>query len=351
MATTVGHTVRIDVPEGSFAGDLPLVAVARGDHVGSVHRGIACVADVEGQALTSIGNVEQRVFLRSAAKPFQVMPAVLAGALDRYGISDRELAVLCASHGGEDRHIEAVLSVLQKAGLDEAQLRCGTHPPGNPDSAARLWREGREPSPVCNNCSGAHAGMLLACRANGWPTDGYGDPEHPLQQATRAIVARFSGTGIDDIDLAGDNCAVPTFRLTIRNAACAFARLANPSALDPDLGSAAERVSAAMMKHPAMVGGEQSFDSHVMEAGAGALIAKGGAEAFEGMGLRRRETGIALKISDGGARAIPPASIRLLRRLHIKLDGDMTRWERPELRDLCGHSVGHLAPIFDLEDS
>src|SRR5947209_432965 len=138
-----------------FAGDAPLVAVIRGSFVGSLHRGTAAVVGPGGDVCFAIGNIDQPVFLRSAAKPFQVMPAVLSGAIERFGLEERELAVMCASHSGEPRHQEAVLSVLAKIGLEESALHCGVHPPLHEPTAVQRNRLGLGSTPACNNCSGA----------------------------------------------------------------------------------------------------------------------------------------------------------------------------------------------------
>lgn len=339
----------IEVPDNAFARDAPLVAVLRGSYVGSLHRGSIAVVDPSGGQKLAIGNPAERVFLRSTAKPFQVMPAILGGAIERYGITSEELAVLCASHGGEPRHTEAVLSVLTKIGLDESALRCGTHPPLNEEAARRRSHAGIEPTPLCNNCSGAHAGMLLACRVHHWPYGHYGAPGHPLQRMIREVVATFAGLDISEVGIAIDNCAVPTFRLPLTTAALAFARLATGEGLDPRLAEAAELIVESMTAHPEMVGGEDRFDTDLMRATAGAIVAKGGAEGFHGIGLPTQRLGTAMKISDGNARAIPPVAMRIVEHL-AAIDrhalSELARYREPEVHNLQGELVGRLTPVF-----
>jgi L-asparaginase II len=329
-----------------FAGDVPLVAIMRGEFVGSLHRGICAVADTEGNVRIALGDTRQRVFLRSAAKPFQVMPAVLAGAIDRFGIEERELAVLCASHNGERRHQDAVLSVLAKIGLDESALHCGVHPPLHEPTAREQARLGLAPTARCNNCSGAHSGMLAACVANGWPIDGYGRPDHPLQIQTREILAAFTDVAPESIELAGDNCHVPTFRIPIGSAAMAFARLAAGTNVAPELTRPAARITAAMIAYPEMVGGEDRFDTDLMAAAHGSLVAKGGAEGFQGIGIRPN-LGLALKVTDGHSRAIPPAVLPILESLGAAPDGPaLAQYRQPEYRDREGEVVGRAAALF-----
>ncbi len=352
MQLSRSFQTRTTAPEDSFQRDEPLVAVMRGNHPGSMHRGIVAVVGVSGDTILAIGNEDQRVFLRSAAKPFQVMPAVLSGAIDRYGITGRELAVMCASHNGEPRHVEAVISILEKIGLDQSYLRCGTHAPLNQEAAAERWRQHLEPSPACNNCSGAHTGMLVACRAMGWPLEQYGNPNHPLQRQTRQILAAFVDLNQTDIEIAVDNCAVPTFRLPLNRSAQAFARLASGEGVPDDLAGAAGRVVMAMTSNPAMVGGEDRFDTDLMSAARGTIVAKGGAEGYQGAGLAPMALGLAIKITDGNSRAIPPVAMHVLEQVGAfdsPQADELWRYREPEVRDLMGNVVGSLKPAFQLE--
>jgi L-asparaginase II len=298
-----------------------------------------------------MGDVEQPIFLRSAAKPFQVMPAILSGGVDRFGISDRELSVLCASHNGEPRHMEAVLAVLDKIGAGENALHCGIHPPMHQPTAEARIRAGIEPSPVCNNCSGAHAGMLVACRAMGWPLESYEQPDHPLQVMIFEIVASFAGMEVGQITYGTDNCRVPTFRLPLIRAAQAFACLASGDGVAPNLAQAARRVVRAMTAYPEMVGGENRFDTDLMRAAQGAIVAKGGADAFQGLGIVPRRLGLALKISDGNSPAVPSAVMRILTGLGVvpseALSALRDYAETPVQSNQAG-SVGRIVPIFSV---
>jgi len=339
-------------PDGEFHGDVPLVAVRRGNYIGSVHRGVAVVADPAGQMIQAFGDVTQPVFLRSAAKPFQVMPAVLSGGIDGFGITEQELAVLCASHSAEPRHMEAVLSVLQKIGLDEGSLQCGIHPPIDQETAIARWQAGIAPSPVCNNCSGAHAGMLVACRALDFSIDGYGRPDHPLQRMTRDVLSAFTDVPADEIEYGVDNCAVPAFRFPLLQSAMAFARLMTQECVEQPLQEASARVVRAMMTYPAMVGGAHSFDSDLMAAAHGEIVSKSGAEGFQGVGLRTMGAGVAIKVSDGNSRAVPPASLAILNGLGV-LDEDMqerlAEYNRPEQMSARGEPVGDLLSVLVAE--
>jgi L-asparaginase II len=352
VTTSSPFAVEIAVPRGDFAGDVPLVAVMRGDYVGSLHRGSFVAVDPSGRSIVSAGDIDQPVFLRSAAKPFQAMPAVLSGAIERFGLSDEEVAVICASHHAELHQMEVVRGALRKAGLDESALRCGVHPPIDPESAADLVRRGVAPSPVCNNCSGAHTGMLLACVANGWPLDTYGGQSHPLQRLTVQLLAAFAGLDPAGVELATDNCVVPTFRLPLRAAAVAFSRLLTGDGVDAAYVAAANRLTAAMTAHPRMVSGASGFDTALMRAGAGNIVCKGGAEAFQGVAVRSSGVGIAGKISDGNARALPPVMLRVLDALGATdsdADDALRSFRRPVVLSAAGEPVGEIEPVFTVE--
>jgi L-asparaginase II len=342
----------VETPDVAFSGDVPMVAVMRGDQIGSLHRGSAAIVDAGGRLEYWCGNPAEPAFLRSAAKPFQIMPAVLHGAVDRFGINERELAVMCASHNGEQFHIEAVMSVLDKIGLAENALRCGIHPPMHAPAAAARWRARLEPSPACNNCSGAHVGMLLACRHLDWPLDNYGDSNHPLQVEIRRILANFAGIEPDDIRTAGDNCNVPTFSLPLDRAALAFARLATGLGVPESLSAAALRVKNAMTRHPEMVAGTSRFDTELMQAASSDIVAKSGAEGFRGCGITSHGRGIALKITDGDGFAGTPALMRLLIQsgsLDARVRQALQAHEKPVVFDLQGRRVGVLRQIFSLQ--
>lgn len=350
MTTSLHPAVHFEVPGEAFTGDVPLVANIRGGHASGIHRGIAAVVDAAGQEILALGDSSQSAFLRSSAKPFQSMPAVLSGGVDRFGLTERELAVLCASHIAQPYHIEAVLSVLGKIGLEEAALQCGVHPPLHQPTAKQRIQEGLEPGPACNNCSGVHAGMLVACRAMGWPIEDYGNPEHPLQLWIREILAAFTALDAAQITYGIDNCAVPTWRMPVRAAAQAFALLASGRELDGDLKQAAGRITRAMTSYPEMVGGEGRFDTILMQSAGGALVSKGGAEGFEGIGIAAEGLGIAIKITDGGA-ATGPVALRLLEyvgALTEEQQQELQNLAEPEIRNHQGAPVGRLTPVFRL---
>lgn len=347
MVETDGRASR--TLKGQYERDVPLVAITRGADIGSVHRGSLAVRDTEGRSLLTVGDPSEHSYLRSAAKPFQALPAILSGAVDRFDISEEEVALLCASHNAEKRHVELLQSVLDKIGVSPDALQCGVHPPMHAGTAAERIAAGIAPDVLCHNCSGSHAGMLAACRASGWPIETYTAVDHPLQHMIRSLLAEFGGIRVDHVRVAVDNCNVPTFAPPLHAVAVACARLASGLGVRDDLAAAALRISAAMADYPYVVAGEGRFDTELMEAGAGNLIAKGGAEGYEIVGIRDTGVGLAMKISDGAVRAVAPATIRALESLGFLTEAQSDQLSR--LRDVvtlgqAGDTLGRAEPMF-----
>jgi L-asparaginase II len=267
------------------------VAVRRGDIVEARHT-VHAVAVRDGAVVSEAGDGGLVTFMRSAAKPIQALPVARA----RLDLDDRELAIASASHLADPQQIGAVRSLLAKAPAQEDELECGA--------------EGEPPSPLRHNCSGKHAGFLALCRARGWDSRGYRLPDHPVQQAMLAEVAAAADLREDEIPTATDGCGVVNFALPLERMAYAFSRFTE---LD---GGA--RVANAMRTHPSLIRGPGAPDTVLMESLPG-WIAKGGAEGLICAAGPDR-LGVALKVEDGGARAVGPAVAAFLRRLRQPLD-------------------------------
>jgi len=323
-----------------------LVNVTRGSLVESRHRGDLAVVDTAGRLVYSRGDPHLVTYWRSSAKPFQALTLVEEGGPGCFGLTARELAVIVSSHGGEEEHVQTVASVLAKTGCAESDLLCGAAAPLYAPAAENLMRAKVPFRAVHNNCSGKHAGMLALCRLKGWSPAGYTDPGHPLQRHTLAVIADLTGVLAAQIAIGVDGCGVPVFGLPLSGMALAYARLARPEAL----ASGARRralaaIRAAMVEHPFFVAGTGRLDTALMEATAGRLAAKVGAEGVycvAGPGQ-----GLALKIEDGGNRPLGPAVIQSLRDLGWLTDEESARLEpfwHPAIRNHRGEVVGALEP-------
>ncbi|MFO1314779.1 MAG: asparaginase [Burkholderiales bacterium] len=329
---------------------VPLTVVTRGAAVESVHMGSVAVVDRDGALLFAAGDPEVLTFTRSALKPLQALPFVAAGGVERYGLAPPEVALLCASHAGEPRHVEAAAAILAKAGNSAADLQCGAHPPYH------YQMRGEVPppppySPLAHNCSGKHAGMLAHCSACGYAKGDYLDPGHPLQREIRRAVATFTGVADDALVMGIDGCSAPNYAVPLHNLARAFARLATAGD-DPAYGRAPRTLAEAMTAHPGMVSGEGGSDLALMEAGRGDWLTKIGAEGVQAIGVRSRGWGIAVKVADGAARGLHPATVAALDQLGL-LDeaarASLARWGRPAVRNYRGIVTGEVGAVVVLD--
>ena len=211
---------------------VPLALLTRGAEPESVHRGAVAVVDAEGRLLAACGDPCWPVWLRSAAKPFQLVPFLASPGVSALRLSAREVAVAAASHGGEGLHVKTVESLLSRGGFSERDLNCGGHLPMDEASARELVRSGREPGPLHNNCSGKHAAMLLACRLRGEDPRRYESPSHPHQRRILSYLSRATGTPERSIGVGVDGCASPVFRLPLTALARGYARAADRAGAD-----------------------------------------------------------------------------------------------------------------------
>ena len=320
-------------------GAVPLVRLVRSGLEESVHTGHVAVCDADGRLVAWAGDPERVVYARSCMKPLQ--GAVSLRAIDE-PLPDREVAIICASHNGEPIHVGAVQAVLERAGLGPDALR---NPPGwpiDPSSMARAQLKHK----LLHNCSGKHAGMLLACVRGGWDLETYPRPSHPYQR--RVLRAVLRATGLDEVRVGVDGCGVPVHAMPLRSMATLFARLADPERLG-DLADAADRAVEGMLAEPYLVGGRHRVDTDVMAA-TGDVLAKSGAEALECAAVLPSGLGVAVRIEDGGWRAGAPALIHALRSIDALTAA--------QVRGLAEHAeppvtggdrrVGELEPVFDL---
>lgn len=350
-----------------------LANVYRGTHIESFHTGSIAVVDATGRLIACAGDPNTRTFLRSAAKPFQAIPLIEYGGVDEYDLTSEEIALTCGSHGGESHHVSTAAALLRKGEFDESDLLCGAHAPYDEKAAADLRAAGESPSPLHNNCSGKHAGMLLATEVMDVSSSHYVDPDHPLQVLMRSTVAEFAGVSSDEVPMAIDGCGVPTFYMSLYRTAFAYARLMASSESASALGAleryaeSASSVITSMTGFPEYVAGNWSMTTPLMSAFDGDLLAKEGAEGFYAMALSSRmrgelterlrlpddcAIGIALKVNDGSmGRGRNPAILRTLQQLGVDVmsRAELQRYREWPLRNVAGTLVGDVRAEFELE--
>jgi L-asparaginase II len=319
---------------------VPIARVVRSGLEESVHVGHLAVCDLDGRLVARAGDDDREVFMRSCTKPLQA--AVSLAAIGDEELPDRELAVMCASHNAEPVHLGAVRALLERAGLGPEALRT---PPSYPLDDAEMARAQLR-HPLFSDCSGKHAGMLLACVRAGWSTDTYPRRSHALQRRVLRAVER--ATGVGEVRLGVDGCGVPVHGVPLRAVATLYARFGMPERL-PDLEAETMRATGAMVAEPYMVAGRDRFETALMQASPG-VLAKDGAEALCCVSVPQMGIGVALKVSDGGFRAVAPAMLETLRQLDALDAASLAMLEpyaHPKVRG-GGEAVGQVEPLVTL---
>ena len=305
-------------------GSKELVHVIRSGYVDLIHYGSVVVTDTSGEIVYSVGDPDRPAFLRSSAKPLQAITTAESGALEKFNISKKELAIMCASHAGQDIHVETVRSILGKIGLSEEALQCS------------------EKNAIRDNCSGKHAGILTLCRFHDFPVDSYIKPDHPAQVMIRKVMGEMCD--VENVEYGIDGCGVPTFYLPLTKSALGFARLANPDALPPKRKEAAMRIVEAMQTHPEMTGEIRNGKTWPRQ-----IVAKAGALGMYCGGILGRDRGIAVKIDDGNSTPCALAFTEVIRRLDVADRSELDAYDRlrsTAVTNRRGEVVGKMEVVF-----
>ncbi len=331
------------------------VEIYRGDRVESVAYADVAVVDSLGHIQYWLGDPHRETFWRSSAKPFQAMPLVQSGAIEAFNLTPKEVAMTCASHGGEAQHVELVMGILAKIEARQEDLICGIHMPSHRETTERMLAEGKAAQIVHNNCSGKHSGMLTLARMLKAPLEGYQLPEHPVQRAILQNVALMTGTTNPSSLYTGvDGCGVPTFYLSLARMAYAYARLVDPRGLDPEPQGAAMIIAEAMRTYPELVSGTGRLEVTLAEATGHRLVCKGGAEAVFCIGIPERGLGLAVKIQDGTARTIGTVVTAVLAEIGVLTDAEIQKLApviQPVIKNHAGREVGAMRPVLQLQGS
>ena len=325
-----------------------LAETSRGNWVENRHRGAYVVMDADGTIIASAGDIERPIFPRSAIKSMQALPIFARHAEGKFHHTEAELALACASHHGEDAHVQTANGLLTRIGLSAADLECGAHLPTNPAARDALRASGAEPSPLHNNCSGKHSGMLSVALAMGVPTAGYVGREHAVQMAVRAAVEEVIGESLTEDKCGTDGCSIPTFAAPLRAFAYGFARMATGKGISKDLGHAARRLFDAATSHPHLVAGTGHADTLLMAAFEGRLMQKVGAEGVQCGAIRDKGWGYAIKCDDGNIAASQAMLAGVLLRLGDPDDEQRKLLEtlaHQKIKSVRGAEVGELRSV------
>lgn len=328
-----------------------LVEALRGGAVESTHRGAWAVVDADGDVVASAGDIDRPIFPRSAVKLLQALPLVESGAAERYGLNDEQLAIACASHNGEPRHVAVAASMLAAAGVDETALECGAHWPYRDLVQREMAAAGQTPGALHNNCSGKHAGFVcLGCLLAGDADkraflSGYVKPEHPVMREVGDAIEAATGWRLADAPRGTDGCSIPTYAIPLRHLALAFARAGSGIGLREGRARAAKRLMAAVTAEPFMVGGSGRFDTRIIERLGERVFCKVGAEGVFCAAFPKAGLGVAVKMDDGASRACEVVMAALIERF-VRLDeaerGFVHAFADQPLANWNGLDVGRL---------
>jgi len=346
----------------------PIFELTRGHIVESTHFGSISIVDSTGKLLHFYGDPHEVAFLRSSAKPFQALPFVERGGVEHFNFTQSELSISCASHETAQMHLDTVKAMQAKIGIEENDLQCGVHLPGDASKLRMVIQQNITLTPNFNNCSGKHTAMLAHAKMRGLSLKDYLDPAHPVQQDILATFSDMCGIEKEKVELGIDGCSAPNFAVPLLNAALGMARLCDPRAFNDARASACRKITSAMTAYPEMISNHGEFDCELMKVGAGRVITKRGAEGFQIIGLMpavygENGVGIAFKISDGDSsrmndnlesstRVRPAITLEILRQLKVLNESQLQTLAKfgptKPIKNLRGILTGESRPIFQL---
>lgn len=319
------------------------VEVTRGDATESRHRVHAAVVTSDGSIVVRARDSSRVTMWRSCAKPFQVLPFLSSGGFDQLGWGDEQLALACASHGGEPEHVAVAAKMLDSIGLEEGDLACGPHEPFSVRGVKQARTLGIAYSRLHNNCSGKHAAMLARAFTAGWSFAGYERSDHAVQRSCLAEIASWTGVSIDDMPLGVDGCGVTVMALPLDRMARAYARWGFAVAAGDEWPA---RTAAAIRAQPHLLGGTDRFDTTMIEETKGRIISKVGAEGVHCAAVPEMGLGVAIKVEDGASRAQHVALLEALQRvgaLPPDLPPRLAEWASTLIRNTRGEEVGRVS--------
>ena len=329
----------------------PLIELSRGGVPECLHFGAIAVVDRHGKLLAQAGDPHWLSFTRSTLKAMQALPFMQSGGPAQFGFDTQQLAMLCASHNGEDMHVAQAQSMLDKAGLGTRSLRCGCHLPGVFAALETCPPPGFVYDERHNNCSGKHAGFLAYCVQHGLALDRYEDPLHPLQVAVRQAVARATSMDEDALKIGVDGCSAPNYAMPLANLAWGYARLASGQR-DGEFGESFALLADAMTRHPDLVSGTGRNDLAFMRAGRGDWVTKIGADGVQAVASKSRGEAFAIKIIDANKPALHATTVEVLAQLGWLDDAQREQlhpWRARDIVNARGLRVGERKPLFQLQ--
>lgn len=338
------------MPQNMRMKHVPLIELHRSETLECQHLGSVAVVNTRGQLVAQVGDPHWLCFTRSTLKALQALPFMEAGGAKQFGLTSEHIALLCASHSGEDKHVAGVNELLEKAGQTYRVLKCGCHVPGIFSYHDKAPPAGLSFDERHNNCSGKHAGFVAYCVQHGLSLADYIEPNHPLQQAIRRDVARVAGLNEAELKMGIDGCSAPNYAMPLARLAFTYARLAS-GAQDAEFGASFAALSSAMTQHPDLVSGTGRSDLAFMTAGRGDWVTKVGADGVQVVASKSRGEGFAIKIIDANKPALYAATVEVLDQLGW-LDDTQRReldiWRARQIINVRGLHVGERRAVLKL---
>jgi len=334
---------------------MPQLAVrTRSGRVESLHDGYICVVDSDNNIIYSIGDPDAGIFLRSSGKPIYAVAYVNSGLIEKYNITLKELAIMCSSHEGQAFHRRIILSILKKIDLSEKDLDCGHKYPESQKVHDALVMLCKRPDPIFSNCSGKHAAFLALCRFYNYPVKNYTDPNHPVHNLIRKTMAELLECDEKEVITGKDGCSLPSYFVTIQQAAWLYARLALGYEGRGKYRDCFGLIQKAMTEYPKVIRGSNTFCTDLINYSNGRVIGKIGAEGIYCMAIPEKRLGVCIKISDGHPWSSYPVAVKVLEELEV-LDAATVRklekWALPAVKDDKGNTVGYIHPTFSLTEN
>jgi L-asparaginase II len=330
---------------------IPLIEMTRNATLENQHYGAVAVVNLKGDVIASAGDAHWMTFTRSTLKALQALPFMQSEGDVAMKFDARDIAMMCASHNGEDMHVTQVESMLTKAGQQYKALECGCHVPLIFSFFDKAAPAGVRYDERYNNCSGKHAGFVACCVHHSWPVKGYIELDHPAQRAIRRDVARVVGMDEMQMPVGTDGCSAPNYAMPLSKLAYGYARLAS-GARDAQFGASFEKLSSAMRAHPDLVSGTGRNDEALMRVGRGDWVTKVGADGVQVVSSVSRGEAFALKIIDANKQALYAATIEVLEQLGWLDDAQreaLEPWRARKIINARGLMVGERKAVFTLQ--
>ncbi|WP_374706793.1 asparaginase [Bacillus sp. J14TS2] len=327
-----------------------LIEETRAGLLENIHDGLICGVSDQFETLYQVGDIEQYVYYRSAAKPIQAIPAFMTGVKEKYQLTDEEATLFTASQRGESYHIAALESLLGKIPVAERDLYCAASLALNSEPRDEMIRNGQEKRRLYHNCAGKHLGFLAVCRVLGYPLEGYWQMDHPLQQKIVAILSSLAEISQDKIKTGVDGCGVPVFAIPLKNMAITYLKLACPDLIGgKEIRDAVIQMTKLMNENPDIVASEHFVCSVLLRDSN--IVAKGGAQGVYCFGLKKERIAFSLKVLSGSEEVWPNILASILEQIGYRNKNTIASLKalRPAVvKNDAGEEVGKVETVFSL---